>query len=85
MNEFMGANLSILESVTNLVITNARHIISDPGILSGVPVFAGSRVPFSYLMEYLERGSTIEQFVGDYPSVTLEEATKALEEASQMQ
>jgi uncharacterized protein (DUF433 family) len=66
------------------VITNARHIISDPAILSGVPVFAGSRVPFSYLMEYLERGSTIEQFTEDYPSVTLDEAAKALEEASQM-
>jgi uncharacterized protein (DUF433 family) len=35
-------------------------------------------------MEYLERGATIEQFTEDYPSVTLEEAAKALEEASQI-
>ena len=59
-----------------------RHITSDPGIMSGTPVFSGSRVPFGFLMEYLERGSNVEQFVEDYPSVTKELATKALEEAS---
>ena len=63
-------------------MSTSGYIVSNPGILSGTPVFAGSRVPFSYLMEYLERGSTIEQFVMDYPSVTKELATKALEEAS---
>jgi uncharacterized protein (DUF433 family) len=64
------------------MIVESHYIISDPDILSGTPVFAGSRVPFSYLMEYLERGSNIEQFVTDYPSITLILATKALEEAS---
>ena len=64
------------------MITQSHYIISDPEVLSGTAVFAGSRVPFSYLMEYLERGSNIEQFVEDYPSVTLGQATKALEEAS---
>jgi uncharacterized protein (DUF433 family) len=62
--------------------SQSHYIISDPELLSGVPVFAGSRVPFSYLMEYIERGSTIEAFTEDYPSVTMEMATKALEEAS---
>ncbi len=64
------------------MITQSYYIISDPEILSGTPVFTGSRVPFSYLMEYLERGSNIEQFVEDYPSITLTQAAKALEEAS---
>jgi uncharacterized protein (DUF433 family) len=64
------------------MITQSHYIISDPDILSGTPVFSGSRVPFSYLMEYLERGSNIEQFVADYPSITAVQATKALEEAS---
>ena len=59
----------------------SRYIVSDPEVLSGAPVFAGSRVPFAYLMEYLERGSTVEAFTTDYPSVPLELATKALEEA----
>ncbi|MFI5264313.1 MAG: DUF433 domain-containing protein [Candidatus Kapaibacterium sp.] len=64
------------------MITQSHYIISDPDILGGTPVFTGSRVPFSYLMEYLERGSNIEQFVADYPSITSQLATKALEEAS---
>lgn len=64
------------------MITRSRYITSDPEILGGTPAFAGTRVPFAYLMEYLERGSTIEQFVADYPSVTLLQVAKALEEAS---
>lgn len=64
------------------MLTESRYIVSDPTILSGTAVFAGSRVPFAYLMEYLERGSTVEQFVLDYPSVNYEDAIKALEEAS---
>jgi uncharacterized protein (DUF433 family) len=64
------------------MITSERYIISDPNILSGTPVFAGTRVPFTYLMEYLERGSNIDQFVADYPSVTTSLAAKALEEAT---
>jgi uncharacterized protein (DUF433 family) len=60
----------------------SRYIVSDPELMSGASVFAGSRVPFAYLMEYLERGSTIEAFVRDYPSVPVELATRALEEAS---
>jgi uncharacterized protein (DUF433 family) len=62
----------------------SRYIVSDLGILGGTPVFAGSRVPFGYLMQYLERGSNIEQFVVDYPSVTKDLAMKALEEAASM-
>jgi uncharacterized protein (DUF433 family) len=62
----------------------SRYIVSDSGTLGGTPVFAGSRVPFGYLMQYLERGSTIEQFTHDYPSVTKDLAMKALEEAALM-
>jgi uncharacterized protein (DUF433 family) len=64
------------------MITQSRYITSDPDILGGTPVFAGTRVPFSYLMGYLEEGSTTSQFVVDYPSVTLELAEKALQEAA---
>jgi uncharacterized protein (DUF433 family) len=60
----------------------SRYIVSDPEVLSGATVFAGSRVPFAYLMEYLERGSTIEAFSADYPSISVNLAMKALEEAS---
>jgi uncharacterized protein (DUF433 family) len=60
----------------------SRYIVSDPEVMSGATVFAGSRVPFAYLMEYLERGSTIEAFSADYPSIPVALAMKALEEAS---
>ena len=59
-----------------------QYIVSDPEVMSGAPVFAGSRVPFAYLMEYLERGSTVEQFSEDYPSVPVELAAKGLAEYS---
>ena len=62
--------------------TEHPSIVSNPEILGGTLVFVGSRVPFSYLIEYLERGSTIGQFVEDYPSITSALAMKALEEAS---
>ena len=62
--------------------SESRYIVSNPEVLSGASVFAGSRVPFAYLMEYLERGSTVEKFSEDYPSVSIELARKALEEAS---
>ncbi len=69
-----------------MVVSDMRiepfYITSDQNILSGTPVFTGSRVPFCYLMQYLERGSNIEQFVEDYPSVTIIQVMKALEEAS---
>ena len=62
--------------------SESHSIISDPELLSGAPVFTGTRVPFAYLMEYIERGSTVEAFTEDYPSVTMAMAMKALEEAS---
>ncbi|HET6402118.1 MAG TPA: DUF433 domain-containing protein [Candidatus Kapabacteria bacterium] len=62
--------------------SQSKYIVSDPEVMSGASVFVGSRVPFAYLMEYLERGSTVENFSEDYPSVSVERATKALEEAS---
>jgi uncharacterized protein (DUF433 family) len=64
------------------MISASRYIVSDLEVLSGTPVFAGSRVPFAYLMEYLERESTVEKFSEDYASVSIDLATKALEEAS---
>jgi uncharacterized protein (DUF433 family) len=60
----------------------AQYIVSDPEVMSGAPVFAGTRVPFAFLMEYLERGLTIEAFIRDYDSVTLDQALKAMEEAT---
>jgi uncharacterized protein (DUF433 family) len=54
---------------------------SDPEIMSGEPVFAGTRVPVRNLLDYLEGGQTLEEFLENFPSVTREQAIAFLEEA----
>jgi uncharacterized protein (DUF433 family) len=56
---------------------------SDPEILSGIPVFVGSRVPFQNLMDYLEAGHALDEFLEDFPSVVRDQALAALEEAKE--
>jgi uncharacterized protein (DUF433 family) len=56
-------------------------IVKDPNILSGEPVFRGTRVPFKALTDHLEGGETLDQFLEQYPSVTRELAMAAIEEA----
>lgn len=56
-------------------------IVRNPEILSGEPVFRGTRVPFKSLTDYLEHGHTLDEFLDDFPSVTREAAIAALEEA----
>ena len=58
-----------------------NSIVKDPDILGGEPVFRGTRVPFKILIEYLEGGDTLDQFLEEYPSVTRELAVAAIEEA----
>lgn len=59
----------------------ANAIVKDPNILGGEPVFRGTRVPFKILIEYLEGGDTLGQFLEQYPTVTKELAIAGLEEA----
>jgi uncharacterized protein (DUF433 family) len=54
---------------------------SDPEILGGTPVFVGTRVPVQALLDFLEGGDTIEEFLDNYPGVTREQAIGFLEEA----
>jgi uncharacterized protein (DUF433 family) len=56
-------------------------IIQDPEILSGEPVFRGTRVPFQTLLDYLEAGDPLDEFLEQYPGVSREQAIAALEEA----
>ena len=56
-------------------------IVQDPEILSGEPVFRGTRVPFQTLLDYLEAGDTLDEFLEQYPGVSREQAIAALEEA----
>ena len=56
-------------------------ITSTPGILGGTPVFRGTRVPVQTLIEYLEGGQTIDEFLDGFPTVTREQVIAFLEEA----
>ena len=56
-------------------------ITRDPDILGGAPVFRGTRVPFQTLLDYLEAGQTLDEFLDDFPTVTREAAVCALEAA----
>ena len=57
-------------------------IVSDPEIMSGMPCFRGTRVPFNNLIDYLEGGQSLGEFLRQFPSVTREMAVQALEEAT---
>ncbi len=51
----------------------------NPDKVSGVPVFAGTRVPIENLFDYLEGGETLEDFLDGFPPVTREQAVAVLE------
>jgi len=57
------------------------QIVTDPEILGGTPVFAGTRVPVRILFEHLEAGDPLEDFLKDFPSVSREQAVQLLEDA----
>ena len=54
---------------------------SDPNILSGTPVFVGTRVPVQVLIDYIEGGHSLNAFLDDFPTVTRDMAIAALEQA----
>ena len=57
-------------------------VTSSPDILSGTPVFAGTRVPVQALIDYLEGGETIDDFLTGFPTVSREQVLAFLEEAA---
>jgi uncharacterized protein (DUF433 family) len=54
-------------------------ITVDPEIVSGAPVFKGTRVPVEALINNLESGLTLDQFLSNFPTVTREQALKVLQ------
>jgi uncharacterized protein (DUF433 family) len=69
-------------SSTELQMAQVADLItSDPSVLGGTPVFRGTRVPFQNLLDYLEGGQTLDEFLDDFPTVSREAAIQALEHA----
>lgn len=54
---------------------------SDPEVMSGTPVFVGTRVPVQTLLDYLKAGQPLSEFLEDFPTVSKEQAVAALEQA----
>lgn len=57
-----------------------RIISISPNIMSGTPVFTGTRVPVQTLLDYLEGGESIDDFLYGFPTVTREQVIAFLEE-----
>ena len=65
--------------------TMPNKVISrDPDVLGGTPVFSGTRVPFQALLDYLEGGQSLNEFLDDFPTVSREAAIHALEHAKML-
>jgi uncharacterized protein (DUF433 family) len=65
-----------------MTIEDLKGIIhSDPEIMGGTPVFVGTRVPLQNLIDYLEGGETIEDFLDGFPPVKREQAIAVIEAA----
>ncbi len=62
-----------------MIITTESAISIDREIMSGVPVFAGTRVPVSALLDNLEVGVSLDEFLENFPTVTREQAVSVLD------
>jgi len=63
------------------MVTANNVIVRDSDVLGGTPVFRGTRVPFQALLNYLEGGQTLDEFLADLPTERRETAIHALEHA----
>lgn len=63
-----------------MATTKQPLITSTPDILGGTPVFRGTRVPVQTLIEYLEGGQTIDEFLDGFPTVSREQVIAFLED-----
>ncbi|HEX5758403.1 MAG TPA: DUF433 domain-containing protein [Thermoanaerobaculia bacterium] len=64
--------------------TQIPVVHSHPEILGGTPVFVGTRVPLRNLIDYLEHGHSLDEFLDAFPSVSREQAIAALEAAHEV-
>ena len=58
-----------------------KEVLRDPEILGGIPVFRGTRVPARNLFDYLSNGSSVTEFLEDFPTVSFEQVRQVLQAA----
>jgi uncharacterized protein (DUF433 family) len=73
----------VVKRTTDMPAAEQPVVHSDPDIMSGTPVFVGTRVPFQTLIDYLEAGQPLSEFLEDFPTVSKEQAIAALEQAKE--
>jgi len=66
------------------MISGALAMYCDPEIMAGVPVFVGTSVPVQLLLDYLEGGHPLDDFLADFPSVSRAQSIAVLELAKEM-
>lgn len=69
-----------MELAARLTAQQSAVVSADPGVMSGAPVFKGTRVLAQTLIEYLEAGDSIDDFLEGFPSVSREQVIAFLEE-----
>jgi uncharacterized protein (DUF433 family) len=62
----------------------AQIISRSPDIMSGMPVFAGTRVPVQTIIDYLAGGHPLDEFLDDFPTVRREQALELLQRIKEM-
>lgn len=62
----------------------AQVISRSPDIMSGTPVFAGTRVPIQTIIDYLAGGHPLDEFLDDFPTVRREQALELLQRVKEM-
>ena len=81
--EFEILFIKLLLSLETLILIEDELIVKSPEIMSGTPVFKGTRVPIKNLTDYLEAGDSLDEFLDDFPSVSREQAIAVLHLAFQ--
>lgn len=67
--------------ISKFILMLYGQVSIDPEVMSGTPVFAGTRVPVQNLFDYMEGGNDLTEFLDDFPSVSKEAAIAVLEMA----
>jgi len=75
----------VIPATTGIIacMKKSAVVVIDPKIMSGEPCFNGTRVPVRALLDYIEGGETLNEFLEQYPTVSRKQAVAFLEEASQ--
>ena len=82
MNATTFGVLSRASAQSNVVHVKQPIVMSSPDILSGTPLFAGTRVPVQSLIDYLEGGETIDDFLEGFPTVSRAQIVEFLDRAT---